>query len=98
MDRHSRTSIASIDVEPIRFVELLRVPRDVDRAYPDVRELAQRVDVMRWGHAMVRPTPDAGHLAPCLNLIGVDPVGETLDGCGSDARPSAVTFLLIVST
>jgi hypothetical protein len=30
---------------------------DLSRAHPDIRSLATRVDVMRWGHAMVRPTP-----------------------------------------
>jgi hypothetical protein len=30
---------------------------DLSRAHPNVRTLARRVDVMRWGHAMVRPTP-----------------------------------------
>lgn len=32
---------------------------DLSMAHPDVRELATRVDVMRWGHAMVRPEPGA---------------------------------------
>jgi hypothetical protein len=30
---------------------------DLSRAHPDIRELATRVDVMRWGHAMIRPRP-----------------------------------------
>src|SRR5262249_15427335 len=30
---------------------------DLSRAHPDLRELATRVDVMRWGHAMIRPRP-----------------------------------------
>jgi protoporphyrinogen oxidase len=28
---------------------------DLGRMHPDLRTLAERVDVMRWGHAMVRP-------------------------------------------
>jgi hypothetical protein len=28
---------------------------DLERAHPDIRELTERVDVMRWGHAMIRP-------------------------------------------
>ncbi|MGL4554958.1 MAG: FAD-dependent oxidoreductase, partial [Gemmataceae bacterium] len=28
---------------------------DLERAHPDLRPLVTRVDVMRWGHAMVRP-------------------------------------------
>jgi hypothetical protein len=28
---------------------------DLQRAHPDIRELTERLDVMRWGHAMIRP-------------------------------------------
>lgn len=30
---------------------------DLERAHPDIRECVSRIDVMRLGHAMVRPTP-----------------------------------------
>jgi phytoene dehydrogenase-like protein len=30
---------------------------DIERAHPDIRDLTTRLDVMRWGHAMVRPVP-----------------------------------------
>jgi protoporphyrinogen oxidase len=30
---------------------------DLGTAHPDIRGLTDRLDVMRWGHAMVRPTP-----------------------------------------
>jgi phytoene dehydrogenase-like protein len=30
---------------------------DLERAHPDIRRCVSRVDVMRMGHAMVRPTP-----------------------------------------
>ncbi len=30
---------------------------DLSRAHPDIRSLADRLDVMRWGHAMIRPHP-----------------------------------------
>lgn len=30
---------------------------DLSRAHPDLRELTDRIDVMRWGHAMIRPRP-----------------------------------------
>lgn len=30
---------------------------DLARAHPDARARTRRIDVMRWGHAMVRPTP-----------------------------------------
>jgi protoporphyrinogen oxidase len=30
---------------------------DLETAHPDIREVTTRVDVVRWGHAMVRPSP-----------------------------------------
>lgn len=30
---------------------------DLETAHPDIRPLVDRLDVMRWGHAMIRPTP-----------------------------------------
>lgn len=30
---------------------------DLGRAHPDIAECVSRIDVMRWGHAMPRPTP-----------------------------------------
>jgi len=30
---------------------------DLSRAHHDIRALTQRVDIMRWGHAMIRPRP-----------------------------------------
>jgi protoporphyrinogen oxidase len=30
---------------------------DLSRPHPDLRALTERVDVMRWGHAMIRPRP-----------------------------------------
>ncbi len=30
---------------------------DLSRAHPDIRNLIERLDVMRWGHAMIRPRP-----------------------------------------
>lgn len=30
---------------------------DLSRAHPDIRECVSRVDIMRHGHAMIRPTP-----------------------------------------
>jgi glycine/D-amino acid oxidase-like deaminating enzyme len=31
---------------------------DLSRAHPDLRTLTDRVDIMRWGHAMIRPRPN----------------------------------------
>jgi protoporphyrinogen oxidase len=30
---------------------------DLERAHPELRSLCHRLDVMRWGHAMIRPSP-----------------------------------------
>jgi len=30
---------------------------DLARPHPDIRERVRRIDVMRWGHAMIRPVP-----------------------------------------
>jgi len=30
---------------------------DLARAHPDIRRTTQRLDIMRWGHAMIRPHP-----------------------------------------
>ncbi len=31
---------------------------DVSRAHPDIYELTTRIDIMRWGHAMISPRPN----------------------------------------
>lgn len=30
---------------------------DLERVHPDLRSLCERLDIMRWGHAMIRPVP-----------------------------------------
>lgn len=30
---------------------------DIARAHPEIYDLTERVDIMRWGHAMISPTP-----------------------------------------
>lgn len=30
---------------------------DLEQAHPEIRTLCERLDIMRWGHAMVRPKP-----------------------------------------
>jgi glycine/D-amino acid oxidase-like deaminating enzyme len=41
-----------------------RIVADLSRAHPDLSECVTRIDIMRFGHAMVRPTP--GFLASPL--------------------------------
>lgn len=30
---------------------------DLERAHPEIRSLVTKIDIMRWGHAMIRPRP-----------------------------------------
>jgi hypothetical protein len=30
---------------------------DMEAVHPEIRDLTERLDVMRWGHAMIRPVP-----------------------------------------
>ena len=30
---------------------------DLEQAHPDIRHLTERIEIMRWGHAMIRPRP-----------------------------------------
>lgn len=46
---------------------------DLAVAHPDIRELATRVDVMRWGHAMVRPEP--GTVWNAARRRATEPIG-----------------------
>ncbi len=34
-----------------------KILRDLSRPHPDIRQLVTRLDLVRWGHAMVRPRP-----------------------------------------
>ena len=33
------------------------IVHDLSRAHPDIAECVERIDIMRWGHAMARPVP-----------------------------------------
>jgi glycine/D-amino acid oxidase-like deaminating enzyme len=56
------------------WVELILA--DLSRAHPDVRECVSRVDIMRMGHAMVRPVP--GMLAAGTELRALERPGLVL--------------------
>jgi hypothetical protein len=51
--REARTRLLGTDWQGWADVVLT----DLRRAHPDLRGLLERLDVMRWGHAMVRPRP-----------------------------------------
>lgn len=57
---------------------------DLEVAHPDLRSLASRVDVVRWGHAMVRPSPGfvfgGGRAAAARPLQGIHFAHTDLSG------------------
>jgi Flavin containing amine oxidoreductase len=57
---------------------------DLTRAHGDVRPLVERLDVMRWGHAMVRPKPglvwDGARAQAVQPFRGVHFAGADLSG------------------
>src|SRR5207244_1499749 len=52
---------------------------DLERAHPELRTLTQRLDMMRWGHAMIRPHTGFRH-SPSANaaLCGEAMLQESL--------------------
>jgi len=44
---------------------------DLSRAHADIRRLTERLDVMRWGHAMIRPHP--GFITSAARRQAVNP-------------------------
>lgn len=51
--RQSRERLLATDRDQWAEIAL----SDLESAHPDIRELTERLDVMRWGHAMIRPVP-----------------------------------------
>ena len=51
--REARARLLGMDWQTCADVALT----DLSRPHPDIRTLAERLDVMRWGHAMIRPRP-----------------------------------------
>ncbi|MCC6452711.1 MAG: monooxygenase, partial [Acidobacteria bacterium] len=53
-EQNARTKLFDYDRDQIAEVCL----SDMERAHKDIRELTTRLDVMRWGHAMISPRPN----------------------------------------
>lgn len=53
-DREGRTTLFNYSREQLADVCLT----DLARAHPDIYDLCERLDVMRWGHAMISPRPN----------------------------------------
>jgi protoporphyrinogen oxidase len=51
--REGREKLLAMDWHSCADVTLT----DLSRAHPQIRSLVERLDVMRWGHAMIRPRP-----------------------------------------
>lgn len=47
---------------------------DLEKAHPEIRSLVERLDVMRWGHSMIRPRP--GFLSGPHREIAQRPFGN----------------------
>ncbi len=47
---------------------------DLQQAHPDIRDLTERLDVMRWGHAMIRPKP--GFISGAARTAAAKPFGN----------------------
>ncbi len=50
-EENGRAKLFSLEWRELADVVLT----DLSRAHPDIRELTTRIDVMRWGHAMISP-------------------------------------------
>ena len=53
-EEDGRTKLFNYDWQQLADVCLT----DLSRAHPDIYELTRRLDIMRWGHAMISPRPD----------------------------------------
>lgn len=57
---------------------------DLSRPHPDLRRLASRIDIFRWGHAMVRPGPgfigSAARASLAEGLDRIQPAHSDLSG------------------
>jgi monoamine oxidase len=54
---------------------------DLERAHPDIRDLVSRLDVMRWGHAMIQPRP--GFMTGAERSLARQPV-QAIHFAGTD--------------
>ena len=52
-DPNGRTTLFNYDWKQLADVCLT----DLARAHPDIYDLTERIDIMRWGHAMISPRP-----------------------------------------
>jgi hypothetical protein len=60
---------------------------DLEQAHPDIRRLTKRLDICRWGHAMIRPRPgfinsrqrrEAARPDGCIHFANTDLSGIAL--------------------
>jgi hypothetical protein len=55
---HSNTAAARRQMQSLGWSDWAELAlSDLERAHPDLRPLVERLDVMLWGHAMIRPKP-----------------------------------------
>ncbi len=53
-EENARAKLFALDHQELADIVLT----DLSRAHPNIRELTEKIDVMRWGHAMISPRPN----------------------------------------
>ncbi len=53
-ENNGRAKLFSLDWKELSDICLT----DLERAHPEIRELTTKIDIMRWGHAMISPRPN----------------------------------------
>jgi monoamine oxidase len=53
-EEQARAKLFALDHKELADIVL----SDLARAHPEIRELTEKIDVMRWGHAMISPRPN----------------------------------------
>jgi hypothetical protein len=80
--RDARTRLLGLDWQGCADIALA----DLERAHRDIRSLVERIDVMRWGHAMIRPRPGfvwgGARTAAALPYRGIHFANADLSGVG----------------
>ena len=53
-EEDGRAKLFALDHQELTHI----IATDLSRAHPNIRELTEKIDVMRWGHAMISPRPN----------------------------------------
>jgi len=53
-EENARAKLFGLNHQELADIVLM----DLSRAHPNIRELTEKIDIMRWGHAMISPRPN----------------------------------------